>query len=388
MTTKITNDNITSMDAGKLTGALPAVDGSALTNMPSGVTKNASDPAIDTNPSGGVGTIWANTTSGEMYVLTDATAGANVWTNVGDGAGTIKNGYEVDFLLVAGGGAGTQSGGFMSGGGGGGGLRTSYGLDSGGGSSAEAKTLLTKGATYTITVGAGGSTNLESGGDSSIVGTAVNLVAAGGGAGAVNPPSAAATSGGSGGGGFRDVGWQTPGDGTVNQGYGGGQGGPAGGYPAPCGGGGGAGEKGHSVQPGQYGGNIAGGAGLQVGITGTGHYWAGGGGGGCHSPHTPGPGGIGGGGYGKGYQTSATGSAGGSAITSDAGMNGGTNTGGGAGGDTWYYTPGTNGGSGCVVLRVPTNEYAGNSSVTGSPTIGTDGSDTILTFTGTGTYTA
>ncbi len=69
-------------------------------------------------------------------------------------------------------------------------------------------------------------------------------------------------------------------------------------------------------------------------------------------------------------------------------MNGGTNTGGGAGGDTWYYTPGTNGGSGCVVLRVPTNEYAGNSSVTGSPTIGTDGSDTILTFTGTGTYTA
>ena len=53
------------------------------------ITKSASDPAADTNPAGGVGTVWANTTSGEMFILTDATAGANVWTNVGNGTGSI-----------------------------------------------------------------------------------------------------------------------------------------------------------------------------------------------------------------------------------------------------------------------------------------------------------
>jgi hypothetical protein len=67
---------------------LPALDASLLTNIP-GATKNASDPATDTNPSGGVGTEWHNTTSGEVYICTDATAGANVWTNVGAGTGDI-----------------------------------------------------------------------------------------------------------------------------------------------------------------------------------------------------------------------------------------------------------------------------------------------------------
>jgi hypothetical protein len=69
---------------------IPAVDGSLLTGIPSSFTKNASDPALNTNPSGGVGTIWANTTSGEVYCCTDATAGANVWTNVGAGSGNIQ----------------------------------------------------------------------------------------------------------------------------------------------------------------------------------------------------------------------------------------------------------------------------------------------------------
>jgi len=54
-----------------------------------GVTTSSGDPAIDTNPSGGIGTVFVNTTSGEMYACTDATAGANVWTNVGDGTGDI-----------------------------------------------------------------------------------------------------------------------------------------------------------------------------------------------------------------------------------------------------------------------------------------------------------
>ena len=69
----------------------PAVDGSLLTGIPSPFTASASDPTISTNPSGGVGTLWKNTSSGEMYCCTDATAGANVWTNVGAGSGDIEN---------------------------------------------------------------------------------------------------------------------------------------------------------------------------------------------------------------------------------------------------------------------------------------------------------
>ncbi len=69
-------------------GNLPVVDGSQLTGIVS-ITVSASDPAIDTNPSGGVGTEWNNSTSGEMYICTDATTDENVWTNVGDGTGDI-----------------------------------------------------------------------------------------------------------------------------------------------------------------------------------------------------------------------------------------------------------------------------------------------------------
>ena len=68
---------------------LPAVSGLALTGVV-GATKNASDPTISTNPSGGVGTEWQNTTSGEVYVCTDATAGENVWKNVGEQSGNIE----------------------------------------------------------------------------------------------------------------------------------------------------------------------------------------------------------------------------------------------------------------------------------------------------------
>ena len=67
---------------------LPAVSGAAITGVV-GATKNASAPTISTNPSGGVGTEWQNTTSGEVFVCTDATAGANVWKNVGDQSGNI-----------------------------------------------------------------------------------------------------------------------------------------------------------------------------------------------------------------------------------------------------------------------------------------------------------
>ena len=68
-------------------GNLPAVDGSQITGITEFST-STSDPAIDANLS--VGSLWYNKTSGEMYVCTDATAGQNVWTNVGAGSGDVK----------------------------------------------------------------------------------------------------------------------------------------------------------------------------------------------------------------------------------------------------------------------------------------------------------
>ena len=89
-------------------GNLPVVDGSLLTGIPSPFTTSASDPTVSTNPSGGVGTEWCNTTSGEVYICTDATAGENVWTNVGAEIGNIA-------VAFGGKGGGTQYG-FAAGG--------------------------------------------------------------------------------------------------------------------------------------------------------------------------------------------------------------------------------------------------------------------------------
>ena len=88
--TKVTDELIASLESSKLTGVLPAVDGSALTDIPSSYIQNANDPATDTNPTDGVGTLWLNTTSGEMFACTDATTDANVWTNVGEGSGDVQ----------------------------------------------------------------------------------------------------------------------------------------------------------------------------------------------------------------------------------------------------------------------------------------------------------
>ncbi|MDP7368666.1 MAG: hypothetical protein QGH83_15565 [Candidatus Pacebacteria bacterium] len=98
--TQVTTGSIATarIDTGTTTGKVLVLDGSG--NMPaiaagvmtgvSSATQSASDPAIDTNPATGLGTKWINTTSGEMFVCTDATAGANVWTNVGAGTGDIQ----------------------------------------------------------------------------------------------------------------------------------------------------------------------------------------------------------------------------------------------------------------------------------------------------------
>ena len=86
---KVDNGMIIGLTSSKLTGAMPAIDASALTGIGDGVTKSASDPAINTNPSGGLGTMWFNTTSGEMFACTDATTDSNVWYNVGGGEGDV-----------------------------------------------------------------------------------------------------------------------------------------------------------------------------------------------------------------------------------------------------------------------------------------------------------
>ena len=69
-------------------GKIPAVDGSLVTGVVAGVS-GSSDPTLSTNPSGGVGTKYKNTTDGEMFICTDATVGANTWINVGGGEGRI-----------------------------------------------------------------------------------------------------------------------------------------------------------------------------------------------------------------------------------------------------------------------------------------------------------
>ena len=84
MTQKLTNTMFTgTLASSKLAGAFGSNDGSALTGLGgSGATISASDPTASTNPAGGVGTLWSNSTTGDLFLCTDATAGGNIWTNV------------------------------------------------------------------------------------------------------------------------------------------------------------------------------------------------------------------------------------------------------------------------------------------------------------------
>ena len=110
--------------------------------------------------------------------------------------------------------------------------------------------------------------------------------------------------------------------------------------------------------------------GLSNSITGSAVFSAGGGGGHSNqSDGTAGAGGNGGGGAGK---------------ESSAGIAGTANTGGGGGGSNGSSSGA--GGSGVVILRMATSSYSGT--VTGSPTVTTDGSDTVIKFTGDGSITA
>ena len=112
-----------------------------------------------------------------------------------------SQGVPVEYLIIAGGGSGGSR---VGGGGGAGGYRSSVqGENSGAGSTAEAKIILTTGS-YTVTVGAGGAAVTQSGatgvagnaGSTSSIGSITST--GGGGGGAYS--GYAATTGGSGGG--------------------------------------------------------------------------------------------------------------------------------------------------------------------------------------------
>jgi hypothetical protein len=280
--------------------------------------------------------------------------------------------YSVDFLVIAGGGGG-GSGPAVGGAGGAGGYRSSnatYG-GSGGGGSAESSLTFSAGTVYTVTVGAGGasagSIGLGNNGvNSSISGTGITTITSTGGGGGGNTGNGA--SGGSGGGGSGAS--TSSASGTANQGYGGGFQNNTG-YGSSGGGGAGA-VGGNSTGPNSIS-NIAGngGNGVASTITGSSVTRGGGGGGSDWDGGNFGTGGTGGGGRGaSNYSTSNA-------------VDGTANTGGGGGGDNSNAR--TGGGSGVVILRMPTASYSGTT--TGSPTVSTSGSDTILVYNASGSYT-
>ncbi len=53
--------------------------GSGVISAPSSAIESSSDPLKTTNPASGVGTEWHNTTSGDIFICTDATSNLNVW---------------------------------------------------------------------------------------------------------------------------------------------------------------------------------------------------------------------------------------------------------------------------------------------------------------------
>ena len=351
--TKITNDLL---DLGSDTGAL---------GLPKGTEAQRPSNPVE-------GTLRHNSEIDETKL---ETYNGTEWRKINQG----EESYSVDYLVVAGGGSG---GGYYGGGGGAGGLRTSYGSISGGLSEAEQPLLLFNNTSYSIQIGAGGAST-SSGRNSGSNSQLHTISSIGGGGGGYITPSPlnyyGALSGGSGGGGPRDGNAQGNssnfGSGTLGQGFDGGN------VLAitwgAAGGGGGAGQSGGagSITAGDgadYSPGGAGGSGLGVSISGSEIFYAGGGGGSSNN-NTQGLGGIGGGG-----------NAGGNTGPITSGQSGSPNTGGGGGGS--HTSASGAGGSGVVILRMPTVNYSGTT--TGSPTVTTDGSDTILTYTSSGTYTA
>lgn len=282
---------------------------------------------------------------------------ANTTFQVVNGQGSwaaFPNPYSASYLAVAGGG-GSGEGNSIGGGGGAGGLLTGT-------------TTLTPGTTYPVTVGGGGAgtvsgvTQVGTNGGNSIFGSIATAIGGGGG-GSGNGVCLGPNAGGSGGG-AGAIGTTSPvcfgGAPTAGQGFVGGNSGGFAGCPGVWigGGGGGASAAGGVGGCTSFGGSGAGGNGVSSSITGSPVTYAGGGGGADST------GGSGGGGSGVGSSCSGT-------------------NGLGAGGGAFTYN--CNGGSGVVIISVPTSSYSGIT--TGSPTVTTSGGNTIIKFTANGSYT-
>lgn len=323
------------------------------------------------NQSTGVYTFTPSSTqadAGSFRARLSASDGANTTTRFVDF--NLSFSFDIDYLLVAGGGAGGQ-GGSGGGGGGAGGLLT-------------ATRSVSPGDTLNITVGSGGagwstaySTTGNAGGNSTIVHGGTTLTAYGGGFGSSAGPSPYNSPGGNGGSGGGGAQRSTsaggvgvyPGSTYIDeprQGYDGGVGGTGTDH---GGGGGGAGGVGANSSGSSNGG--AGGIGVESSITGTATYYAAGGGGAGNGNGALGGSGIGGTGAGN---SPGTGNANGTA--------GAANTGSGGGGANYGGTSGA-GADGIVIIR--TLETA--SATTGSPTVTTDGSYNIYSFTADGSIT-
>jgi hypothetical protein len=300
---------------------------------------------------------------GVLLVYIDSTQGWLGTSGIQEGTDALSPiPYSVDFLVVAGGGGGgdTQN---HSGGGGAGGYRTST-------------QSVNSGTVITVTVGDGGAGGTSSargvnGSNSSISGSGLTTITSTGGGkgGDLNlSPVGVGGTGGSGGGGAGDP--QAPGGAGNTPSTSPSQGNNGGASKVPhtpgynAGGGGGAGAVGTDGASGGHGGN-----GTASSITGSSVTYAGGGGGNSYPPGPAGNGGTGGGGAGQ--------------VSN--GTSGTANTGGGGGGAGQSTTSGS-GGKGVVILSVPTANYS--STTTGSPTVTTSGSNTILQFNGSGSYTA
>jgi hypothetical protein len=297
-------------------------------------------------------------------VYVDSTQGWVASSGVNEGTVSLApEPYSVNFLVIGGGGSG---GAHLGGGGGAGGFRTST-------------QNVAIGTVITVTVGDGGATGVylsgsNAGSNSSISGSGLTTItSAGGGRGGEANINAGGNGGSGGGGAGTNPSQITAGSGNTpntspSQGNNGGTGSTAAGGAGAGGGGSGAtGSNGASNAGG------AGGTGTANSITGSSVTRAGGGGGAPDNAGTGGAGGTGGGG------------AGGNASPNQAGTAGTVNTGSGGGGGAATQNGGA-GGKGVVILSVPTGNYSATS--TGSPTVTTSGSNTILQFNGSGSYTA
>lgn len=322
----------------------------------------------------------ANATA-NVFTITSSELGANLSCNVtatnsagstgiaatSNTAGPVVATFSVQYLVIAGGGSGGGHDSCDAGGGGAGGVLTGY------------ITGVSHGTVYTATVGAGGAggnygdPGPVNGSNSTLSGSGLSTVTCyGGGAGGNGRGGGVpyGLDGGSGGGGSGcNSSGRAGGSGVSGQGYAGAAT-PSNVYGGA--GGGGAGGAGSYYSSGAGGPGIANPiAGSTYGQLSGGTYYVAGGGGGGQGVYLNG--GIGGGGTG------------GSSTTYNNG-GGGSYGGGGGGSCCGGQQPTSAGGDGAIILSVPTASFS--NTYTGTVTITTSGANTIITFTGSGTYTS